>query len=108
MELGVVYQEIQRARYLRHASMSLYRDLHVVYMFNPLLMLFVDQLYANQEAFVPYYLAHALVLLVVFSAITGSMNCPSNDGFQIYKGSGPKARQQGRNPSGKNGVQITL
>jgi hypothetical protein len=42
---------------------------------DPLLMLFVDQLDADRETFVPGYPAHALVLLSVFSATTGGMNC---------------------------------
>jgi hypothetical protein len=92
MEMGVVYKEIQRARYLRHTSTSLYRGLHVAYMSNPLLMLFVDQLNANRETFVPVYLAHGLVLLAVFSAAIGKHELPTDDSLEIYKGSGRKTR----------------
>jgi hypothetical protein len=92
MELGIVYKEIQRARYLRHASTSLYRGLHVAYMSDPLLMLFVDQRNANRETLVPLYLAHGLVLLAVFSAAIRKHELPANDSLEIYKGSGRKTR----------------
>jgi hypothetical protein len=54
--------------------MILYRDLHVAQMFDPLPMLFVDQLYADRKAFVPYHFAHVLVLPTLSSVINGDMN----------------------------------
>jgi len=54
--------------------MILYRGLNVTQMFNPLPVLFVNQLNANRKAFVPFHFAHALVLLTLSSPITGNRN----------------------------------